>query len=199
MQIFPHNLRRKLKGKKCIQMSAMPIQLFLLCSCSRHSKVALTSNAWMSALQDSETLDCWLYVHPPQFSWFKFVSFIGWVIFHCQRRQWQPTPVLLPGKSHGPYQRSLVGCSPWVAKSRIWLNDFTFTFRFHAVEKEMATHSSVLAWRIPGMGEPGRLPSMGLHRVGHDWSDLAIFHCIYVSNLLYPFICWWTSRLFPCP
>ena len=58
-------------------------------------------------------------------------------------------------------------------KSRTWLNDFTFTFHFHALEKEMATHSSILAWRIPGMGEPGGLPSMGSHRVGHDWSDLA--------------------------
>ena len=48
------------------------------------------------------------------------------------------------------------------------LSDFTFTFRFHALEKEMATHSSVLAWRIPGTGEPGRLPSMGSHRVGHN-------------------------------
>ena len=60
-----------------------------------------------------------------------------------------------------------------VAKSRRRLNDFTFTFHFHALEKEMATHSSVLAWRIPGTGEPGGLPSMGSHRVGHDWSDLA--------------------------
>ena len=48
------------------------------------------------------------------------------------------------------------------------LNDFTFTFHFHALEKEMATHSSVLAWRIPGMGEPGGLPSVELHRVEHD-------------------------------
>ena len=55
-----------------------------------------------------------------------------------------------------------------VAKSRTHLTDFTFTFHFHALEKEMATHSSVLAWRIPGMGEPDRLQSMGLHRVGHD-------------------------------
>ena len=55
-----------------------------------------------------------------------------------------------------------------VAKSRTRLSDFTFTFHFHATGKEMATHSSVLAWRIPGMGEPGRLPSMGSHRVGHD-------------------------------
>ena len=60
-----------------------------------------------------------------------------------------------------------------VAKSRTWLSDFTFTFPFHALEKEMATHSSVLAWRIPGTGEPGGMPSMGSHRVGHDWSDLA--------------------------
>ena len=55
-----------------------------------------------------------------------------------------------------------------VARSRTPLSDFTFTFHFHALEKEMATHSSVLAWRIPGTGEPGGLPSMGSHRVGHD-------------------------------
>ena len=55
-----------------------------------------------------------------------------------------------------------------VAKSRMQLSDFTFTFNFHALEKEMATHSSVLAWRIPGTGEPGGLPSMGSHRVRHD-------------------------------
>ena len=77
-----------------------------------------------------------------------------------------------------------------VAKSRTRLSDFTFTFHFHALEKEMATHSSVLPWRIPGMGEPGRLPSMGSHRVGHDWSDLAAaaagtsiyyYHSLYLS------------------
>ena len=62
---------------------------------------------------------------------------------------------------------------PGVAKSQTRLSDFTFTFHFHALEKEMAAHSSVLAWRIPGTGEPGGLPSMGLHRVRHDWSDLA--------------------------
>ena len=55
-----------------------------------------------------------------------------------------------------------------VTKSRTILSDFTFTFHFHALEKEMATHCSVLAWRIPGTGEPGGLPSMGSHRVGHD-------------------------------
>ena len=86
-----------------------------------------------------------------------------------RRRRWHPIPVLLPGKYHG--WRSLVGYG--VVKSRIRLSDFTFSFHFHALEKEMATHSSVLAWRIPGTGEPGGLPSMGSHRVGHDWSDLA--------------------------
>ena len=60
-----------------------------------------------------------------------------------------------------------------VTKSWTRLSDFTFTFHFHALEKEMATHFSVLAWRIPGTGEPGGLPSLGLHRVGYDWSDLA--------------------------
>ena len=80
------------------------------------------------------------------------------------RRQWHPTPVLLPGKSHG--WRSLVGCSPWGREE----SDTTerLHFHFHALEKEMATQSSVLAWRIPGTGEPGELPSMGSHRVGHD-------------------------------
>ena len=55
-----------------------------------------------------------------------------------------------------------------VAKSQTRLSDFTLTFHFHALEKEMATHSGVLAWRIPGMGEPGGLSSMGSHRIGHD-------------------------------
>ena len=64
----------------------------------------------------------------------------------------------------GTWQASVYG----VAKSRTRLSDFTFTFHFHALEKEMATHSSVLAWRIPGTREPGGLPSMGSHRVGHD-------------------------------
>ena len=60
-----------------------------------------------------------------------------------------------------------------VTKSWTRLSDFTFTFHFLALEKEMATHSSVFAWRIPGIGEPGGLPSVGSHRVEHDWSNLA--------------------------
>ena len=84
-----------------------------------------------------------------------------------------------PGGGNGnPLQYSCLG-SPmdrgawWaavhgVAECQTRLSDFTFTFHFHALEKEMATHSSVLAWRIPGTGEPGGLPSLGSHRVGYD-------------------------------
>jgi len=82
------------------------------------------------------------------------------------RRQWHPTPILLAGKSHG--WRSLVGCSPWGHKESDTTERLHFHFSFHALEKEMATHSSVLAWRIPGMGKPGWLLSVGSHRVGHN-------------------------------
>ena len=84
-----------------------------------------------------------------------------------------------PGVGNGnPFQyycleNSMDGGAWWAAvhgvtKSRTGLSDFTFTFHFHALEKEMAAHPSVLAWRIPGKAEPGGLPSMGSHRVGHD-------------------------------
>ena len=76
-----------------------------------------------------------------------------------------------------PMDRGAWCCSPCsptaVASSWTRLSNFTFTFHFHALEKEMATHSSVLAWRVPGTAGPGELPSMGSHRVRHDWSDLA--------------------------
>ena len=76
-----------------------------------------------------------------------------------------------------------------VAKSRTQLSDFTFTFHFHALEREMATHSSVLAWRTPGTGKPGGLPSMGSHRVRSDWSDLAAAAAVPEDRVL----------LFPSP
>ena len=88
-----------------------------------------------------------------------------------------------------------------VARSRTRLSDFTFTFPFHALEKEMATHSSVLAWRISGMGELVGLPSMGSHRVGHDWSDLAaaaaLCHLQTVTVLLH-FEIWIPFIYFSC-
>ena len=91
----------------------------------------------------------------------------GWIGLSSETLWRHPTPIFLPGKSHG--QRSLEGCSPWGRKE----SDTTERLHFHTLEKETATHSSVLAWRIPGTGEPGGLPSRGSHRVGHDWSDLA--------------------------
>ena len=96
----------------------------------------------------------------------RFVAATGW------RRRWHPTPVLLPGKSHGG--RNLLGYTVHgAAESQTRLSDFTFTFHFHALEKEMATHSTILAWRIPGTEEPGGLLSMGSHRVGHDLAETA--------------------------
>ena len=89
----------------------------------------------------------------------------------CQRRQLHPTPVLLPGKSHG--QRSLVGCSPWGLEDWDTTERLHFHFSLSCIREEMATHSSDLAWRIPETVEPGGLPSTGSHRVRHDWSDLA--------------------------
>ena len=86
-------------------------------------------------------------------------------------------------KAMAPHSSTLAWKIPWTEEpgrlqsmrslSRTQLSDFTFTFLFHALEKEMATHSSIRAWRIPGTGEPGGLPCMGLHRVRHDWNDLA--------------------------
>ena len=87
------------------------------------------------------------------------------------RRQWHPT-------QYSCLENPMDGGACWTAvqgvvKSRTRLRDLPFTFHFHALEKEMATHFSVLAWRIPGMAEPGGLPSMGSHWVKHDWSNLA--------------------------
>ena len=82
---------------------------------------------------------------------------LNFITHRYWRRQWHPTPVLLPGKCHG--WRSLVGCSLW-GREELDMTEWLH-FHFHALKKQMATHSSVLAWRIPGTGEPGGLPSMG--------------------------------------
>ena len=134
------------------------------------------------------------------FSYYSY-NLLGWCKSNCDfcilnlavwywnvwRRHWLPTPVLLPGKSHK--WRGWYAAVHAVSKSQIWLSNFTFTFHFHALEKEMATHSSVLAWRIPGVGETDGLTSIGSQRVEHDWSDLAgaaaalecIFYLIYFN------------------
>ena len=84
------------------------------------------------------------------------------------RRQWQPTSVFLPGESHE--QRGLVGCCPQICRVA---HDWSDLACMYALEKEMEIHSSILSWRTAGMEDPGGLPSMGLHRARHNWSDLA--------------------------
>ena len=109
--------------------------------------------------------------------WYKQSNhFISWMlcIYHTRlSREGNGTPLqyscLENPMDGGAWKAAVHG----VAEGRTRLSDFAFTFHFHALEKEMATHSSVLAWRTPGMGEPGGLLSMGSHRVRHDWSDLA--------------------------
>ena len=86
-----------------------------------------------------------------------------------------------------------------VAESQARLSDFTFTFHFHALEKEMATHSSALAWRTPGTGEPGGLLSMGSHRVGHDWRDLAAAVATGSWWLIHSGVWWLPIRLLHYP
>ena len=111
--------------------------------------------------------------HGSQF-WFGHLNFAGHMVSIFISRS-----ACVSGEGNGtPLQHSCLanpmGGDAWraavhrVTKSRTRLSDFTFTFHFPALEKEMATHSSVLAWRIPGMGKPGGLPSVGSHRVGHD-------------------------------
>ena len=86
-----------------------------------------------------------------------------------------------------------------VTESQTRLSDFTFTFHFHALEKEMATYSSVLAWKIPGTVEPDGLLSVGSYRVGHDWSYLAVSSC-GEQGLLFSVVCVWACRcsVFSC-
>ena len=142
-----------------------------------------------------------------------YIFFLDWSFDHyvvslfvffpgLRRRQWQPTSVLLPGKSHG---QRLLGWSPW----RHWESDMAEWFHFHALEKEMATRYSVLAWRITGMGESGWLPPMGSYRVGYDWSDLAaattwplfqgLFYLIWLLLLLLSFHFHLHEISFPSP
>jgi len=112
--------------------------------------------------------------HIANFHWLSILH----MVVYMRRRQWHPL-------QYSYLENPMDGGAWWaavhgVAKSRTRLSDFTFTFHFHALEKEMASHSSVLAWRIPGTGEPGGLLSLGSHRVGHDWSNLAAAAAVYM-------------------
>ena len=105
-----------------------------------------------------------------------FTSFYLYLNFlHFNWRWWHPTPVLLPGKSHG--QRSLVGCSPWGHEELDTTEQLHFHFSLSCIGEGNGNPLQCSTWRIPGMGEPGGLPSMGSCRVRHDWSDLAAAVC----------------------
>ena len=147
-----------------------------------HVFCPLSKNNWKENILSisKRKILCLLFFYLQKFSFAKHCSFpycklidigITWLKWHC-------------GEGHGtPLQYSCLenpmdGGAWWAAvhgvvKSRTRLSDFPFTFHFHALEKEMATHSSVLAWTIPGTGKPGGQPSRGSHRVGHNGSNLA--------------------------
>ena len=158
-------------------------------------EIPMDKGAWQATAHGVAKSQTWLsnfHKHTPQLSGNYIIN--GLSILYCgfsERNRfeiafhWFLESSILIGEGNGnPLQYSCMenpmdggawwAAVPGVAKSPMWLSNFTFTFHFHALEKEMAPHSSTLAWRIPGMEEPGRLPSMGLHRVGHDWSDLAV-------------------------
>ena len=99
------------------------------------------------------------------------VAILKFASIYIQRRQWHPTPVLLPGKSHG--WRSLVGCSLWGRKESDTTERLHFHFSLSCIGEGNGNPLQCSCWRIPGTGEPGGLPSLWSHRVGHDWSDLA--------------------------
>ena len=154
----------------------------------RLSATPITNGAWASVDWLCSTLGKWTQVqfgnkHSIPGSDGQSVAMASWIA--------SPSNILREGNGT-PLQYSCLenpmGRGAWcaavhgVSRSQTWLSDFTFTFHFHALEKEMATHSSVLAWRIPGMGEPGGLPSTGSHRVRHDWSDLA------AAKILLPYL-----------
>ena len=120
------------------------------------------------------------------YMFYPWISFWPYLLLFCCFGEGNGTPL-----QYSCLENPMDGGAWWpavhgVTKSRTRLSDFTFTSHFHALEKEMATHSSVLAWRIPGTGEPDGLPSMGSHRVGHNWSNLAAAAASFYY--LFPFL-----------
>ena len=108
----------------------------------------------------------WAAVHGVAKSQARLNDFTFTFHFHALEKEMATTPVFLPGESHG--WRSLVGCSPWGLEELDVTEQLHFHFSFSCTGEGNGNHSSILAWRIPGTEEPGGLPSLGSHRVGHD-------------------------------
>ena len=151
----------------------------LQCSCLENS---MDRGGWRAAVHGVTGSHTTKQLSKHPHTYFSYIPFlcvcfqifsVFWVLLEGRFGEGNGTPLqyscLENPMDRGAWRAAVHG----VDRSPTRLSDFTFTSHFHALEKEMATHSSILAWRIPGMGEPGGLPSMGLHRVGHDWSDLA--------------------------
>ena len=151
---------------KCVSVLLyLSISLFLDSSCKWTHEIFIF--LWLLSLSIP-------LVHPGYHKWQDFIFFMTNIHTGESNGTRSSTPAWqIPWTEEPGGLPSMGSLRVGVTEGRTRLSDFTFTFHFHALEKEMATHSSVLAWRIPGMGEPGGLPSMGSHRVRHHWSDLA--------------------------
>ena len=132
-----------------------------------YSNITFIAEPWLTHTSKNCSLVLFPILFPALFSSLALIVTL-YIVFTTRFGEGNGTPLqyscLENPMDGGAWQAAVHG----VAKSRTLLSHFTFTFHFHALEKEMATHSSVLAWRIPGTGEPRGLPSMGSHRVGHD-------------------------------
>ena len=144
-----------------------------------HCHQTLTENMIVLGLSKERTNSVYVYIYI-YIHVYIYIYMYMYVYIYIHTHTWHPTSVLLPGKSHG-WSGGLQSMGS-LRVGHDWATSLSF-FTFHALEKEMATHSSVLAWRIPGTAEPGGLPSMGLHRVRHNWSDLAVAVYIYTYSV----------------
>ena len=154
----------------------MPLQETL-----KHSKSNLAQSLW----------GIWVLVCTQGFAWALWASLVGMGFYSKYdfywRRQWQPTPVLLPGKSQG--WRSLVGCSPWGREESDTNERLHFHFSLSCTGEGNGNPLQCSCLEIPGTGHPGGLPSMGSHRVGHDWSNLAaVAAVIFIRASLCPWM-----------
>ena len=164
-------------GGNCVHIgrrisSVICLELLTLCFIAVFK--FFTDNASPYCLHSDKTSHCSPLPHRPIVchSRYKCATISNFIIFLWSVELLFSRSVMSGSLQPHELQHARLPCS-LLSSRRTRLSDFTFTFHFHALEKEMATCSSVLAWKTPGMVEPDGLPSMGSHRVGHDWSDLA--------------------------